>query len=378
MSIFRYILPLICALIVQMSFAQKLQFKGQVSAWTNFNPSNELELWGGARYLPQLNLKLGEESKNLIDFEASANLNGTLGTHPFDTLYSSGKIKPYRLWARYSTEQLEIRAGLQKINFGSASMIRPLMWFDKIDPRDPLQLTDGVWGILGRYYFLNNANLWLWVLYGNEKPKTWEIGSTSQQQPEFGGRFQTPVPKGEIALSVHHRQVAKSALGEFPAIIEPLAENRIGLDGKWDVGVGLWFEAVWMNKSKNIGAFTNQASLSVGTDYTFGIGNGLNVIFEQLLFAYDKKPLQINNPFVFSTLSLNYPLGLNDNLSALLYYDWKSSGIYNMLTWNHQFNNLMLYCMAYSNPKTYNIPLTSSDVNLFAGTGVQVMLVINH
>ena len=167
-------------------------------------------------------------------------------------------------------------------------------------------------------------------------------------------------------------------MGEFPAIIEPLAENRIGLDGKWDVGVGLWFEAVWMNKSKNIGAFTNQASLSVGTDYTFGIGNGLNVIFEQLLFAYDKKPLQINNPFVFSTLSLNYPLGLNDNLSALLYYDWKSSGIYNMLTWNHQFNNLMLYCMGYSNPKTYNIPLTSSDVNLFAGTGVQVMLVINH
>ena len=106
MSIFRYILPLICALFVQMSFAQKLQFKGQASAWTNFNPSNELELWGGARYLPQLNLEFGEESKKLIDFEASANINGTLGTHPFDTLYSSGKIKPYRLWARYSTEQL--------------------------------------------------------------------------------------------------------------------------------------------------------------------------------------------------------------------------------------------------------------------------------
>lgn len=378
MNIFRYILLLICALIVQMSFAQKLQFKGQASAWTNFNPSNELELWGGARYLPQLNLKFGEEPKNLIDFEASANLNGTLGTHPFDTLYSSGKIKPYRLWARYSTEQLEIRAGLQKINFGSASMIRPLMWFDKIDPRDPLQLTDGVWGVLGRYYFLNNANLWLWVLYGNENPKTWEIGNTSQQQPEFGGRFQTPVPKGEMALSVHHRQVSKSTLGEFPTIVEPLAENRIGLDGKWDLGVGLWFEAVWMNKSKNIGAFTNQTSLSVGTDYTFGIGNGLNVIFEQLLFAYDEKPFQLNNPFVFSTLSLNYPVSLNDNLSAMVYYDWINNGVYNIATWNHQFNNLTLYCMGYSNPKNYKMPLTANDVNLFAGTGVQVMLVWNH
>jgi hypothetical protein len=378
MKIFRYILLLICALIVQESFAQKLQFKGQASAWTNFNPSNELELWGGARYLPQLNLKFGEEPKNLIDFEASANLNGTLGTHPFDTLYSSGKIKPYRLWARYSTEQLEIRAGLQKINFGSASMIRPLMWFDKLDPRDPLQLTDGVWGVLGRYYFLNNANLWLWVLYGNEQAKTWEIGNTSQQQPEFGGRFQTPVPKGEMALSVHYRQVEKSALGEFPTIVEPLAENRIGLDGKWDVGVGLWFEAVWMNKSKKVGTFTNQTALSIGSDYTFGIGNGLNIIVEQLLFAYDEEPFQLNNPFVFSTLSLNYPVGLNDNLSAMVYYDWINHGVYNMATWNHQFNNLTLYCMGYSNPKNYKMPLTANDVNLFAGTGIQLMIVWNH
>lgn len=378
MNILRYILILICALIFHGALAQKLQFKGQASAWTNYNPSNEMELWGGARYLPQLNLKYGEESKNLIDFEASANLNGTLGTHPFDTLYSSGKIKPYRLWARYSTEQLEIRAGLQKINFGSATMIRPLMWFDKLDPRDPLQLTDGVWGVLGRYYFLNNANLWLWVLYGNENAKTWEIGNTSQQQPEFGGRFQTPVTKGEIGLTFHHRLCNTDPL-ELSSIESGLIpENRIGLDGKWDVGVGLWFEAVWMNKSKHFGAFTNQTSLSVGTDYTFGIGNGLNLIFEQLLFAYNEKPFQLNNPFVFSTLSLNYPLSMNDNLSAMVYYDWVNNGVYNIATWNHQFNNLTLFCMGYSNPKNYKMPLTANDVNLFAGTGIQLMIVWNH
>lgn len=361
-----------------LSAQNSLEFTGQASAWTNFNPNNELELWGGTRYLPQLNLKLGVESKNLFDFEASANLNGTLGTHPFDTIYSSGKIKPYRLWARYSTQQLEIRAGLQKINFGSANTIRPLMWFDKLDPRDPLQLTDGVWGVLGRYYFLNNANLWLWVLYGNEQAKTWEIGSTSQQQPEFGGRIQTSVPKGEVALSYHHRLCDTDPLSLSSVVNGLIPENRIGLDGKWDVGAGLWFETAWINKSKNIGAFTNQASLSVGADYTFGIGNGLNVIFEQLLFAYDERPFQMNNPFVFSTLSLNYPLSLNDNLSAMIYYDWMNNGVYNMVTWNHQFNNLTLYCMGYSNPKNYNMPLTANDVNLFAGTGVQLMLVINH
>jgi len=364
--------------MVQSLKAQNLEFKGQASGWINFNPSNDMQLWGGVRYLPQLNFKIGQQSKKLFDFEASANLNGTLGTQTFDSFYSNGSIKPYRFWARYSTEQLEIRAGLQKINFGSASMIRPLMWFDKIDPRDPLQLTDGVWGILSRYYFLNNTNLWLWVLYGNEKPKTWEIGNTSQSQPEFGGRFQTPVSSGEMGLSFHHRLSDTNRLDTLVNFKGLIPENRIGLDGKWDIGIGLWFEAVWLNKSRNVGDFTNQTSMSIGTDYTFGIGNGLNVVYEQLIFAYDKKPFRINDPFIFSTLSLNYPLGLNDNISAMVYYDWTNKGTYNVVTWNHQFNNLTFYCMGYNNPKTYRVPLTASDLNLFAGTGVQLMLVFNH
>lgn len=378
MKTVKSILFLILLVVAQQLTAQNLQYKGQFSAWTNYNPSNELDLWGGARYLPQLNYKLNPQSKNLFDFEASANINGTLGTLPFDTLYSSGNIKPYRLWARYSNQQLEIRAGLQKINFGSASMIRPLMWFDKLDPRDPLQLTDGVWGILGRYYFLNNANVWLWVLYGNQQAKTWEIGNTSQERPELGGRLQLPVPKGEVAFSCHNREVAKSGLGDFPAVVEPLNENRFGLDGKWDLGVGLWFEAVWMHKSINMGMFTNQASLSVGADYTFVIGNGLNLISEQLLFAYNEKHFAMEQTFLFSTLSLSYPLAMNDQLSALFYYDWKNKDIYNLVTWNHQFRHFTFYAMGYSNPKNYNIPLTSNEVNLFGGTGIQLMLVISH
>jgi hypothetical protein len=358
--------------------ARSFQFKGQASVWANYNPSNTLDLWNGARYLPQLDLELGDKSKGLFDVEASANLNLIDGTLPFDTIYGDMTIKPYRLWARYSTSQLEIRAGLQKINFGSSTTIRPLMWFDKLDPRDPLQLTDGVWGLLGRYYFLNNANLWLWVLYGNEKAKTWEIGNTSQQQPEFGGRLQYPVPKGEIAFSYHHRLSETGILiyPSSPGFLVP--ENRIGIDGKWDLGSGLWFEAVWMNKTKNIGLFTNQAMISIGTDYTFGIGNGLMVTLEQLLFSYDEKPFQLKNPYSFSTLSLNYPLGMNDNLTAMFYYDWNNNGLYNIADWNHQFGNFTFYVMGYSNPKNYKIPLTTNDVNLFAGTGCQIMLVFNH
>lgn len=372
------ILLIVAAFFVTEIFAQDVSYKGQASAWTNYNPSNELDLWGGARYIPQMNYEYGTIKKGLFDIEVSANMNGTLGTLPFDTLYSQGNVKPYRLWARFSTRQLEIRAGLQKINFGSASMIRPLMWFDKIDPRDPLQLTDGVWGILGRYYFLNNANVWLWALYGNKDAKTWEIGNTSQERPEFGGRLQLPVPKGEVAFTYHNRQVDKSDMGQVPAIFEIVSENRFGLDGKWDLGVGVWFETAWMQKSKSMGMFTNQVSACIGTDYTFGIGNGLNMVFEQLLFAYDEKPFAMENPYSFSTLSVNYPMGFSDNLSAMLYYDWNNNDVYNLVTWNHQFRRLTFYVMGYSNPKNYNIPLTANEVNLFAGTGVQMMLVFSH
>lgn len=34
--------------------------------------------------------------------------------------------------------------------------------------REPSQLTDGVYGVLVKYYFQNNANLWAWGLIGNK------------------------------------------------------------------------------------------------------------------------------------------------------------------------------------------------------------------
>ena len=80
------------------------------------------------------------------------------------------------------------------------------MWFDRIDPRDPLQLTDGVWALLLRYFFLNNANIWLWGLYGNDDVKGWEFLPTVKDDIEFGGRIQVPVPLGELGLSYHHRR----------------------------------------------------------------------------------------------------------------------------------------------------------------------------
>ncbi|MDO1446496.1 hypothetical protein Q0590_09565 [Rhodocytophaga aerolata] len=353
-----------------------LLVKGQISSWLNINMDNKMPLWLGGRYIPQANYTLQFPKNKLIDFEGSLNISGQAGFHPFDSATADGSIRPYRIFGRYSAKQFETRIGLQKINFGSATMLRPLMWFDQVDPRDPLQLTNGVWGILGRYYFLNNANIWLWGLYGNDRPKTWEIAKTSQKYPELGGRFQSPVPKGEAAITYHFRM---ADMGEFVnAEMEQVPENRIGLDAKWDIGIGVWVEGVWIHKSKNVGAFTNQELITVGADYTFGWGNGVNVVYEQFLSSYDERVFAFSNSITMSAVSLSYPLGMFDNLSSIVYYDWMNKKAYNFVNWKHQFKKFFIYTMAYWNPVNSQLPQQGVAGNIYAGKGIQVMLVYNH
>ena len=134
---------------------------------------------------------------------------------------------------------------------------------------------------MGRYTFLNNANIRIWGLYGNEKARGFDVVPTNNSIPEFGGRIQHPVPKGELAFSYHHRSANTTTLGHVSAL-NKIPENRIGLDGKWDLGIGLWFEGVYIHKEKNVQNLTNQTLLNIGVDYTFPLGTGLNAVLEHM------------------------------------------------------------------------------------------------
>jgi hypothetical protein len=344
-----------------------------------YNRGNELPVYTGARYIPQLNYELKFQNEQKLDFEFSLNTYGTIGFNPFDSVLAEGKLKPYRIWARYSTRQFEVRLGLQKINFGSASILRPLMWFDQVDPRDPLKLTDGVWGVLGRYYFLNNANIWLWGLYGNKNPRGWDPSGSNIHFPEMGGRLQLPLAAtGEVAVTYHHRVADTRGLGDPLFHYSDVRENRIGFDIKLDLVAGFWLEGSWVAKDKDLGFYTNQEILNAGIDYTFGLGNGLYVVYEQLLAASDEEAFKFQNTTSFSLFSLSYPLSLFDNLGGIVYYDWKTDDFYSFLNWQKQFNNITLYLIGFWNPEKYNIPSLVSGQALFAGRGIQLMLVLNH
>jgi hypothetical protein len=372
------VLILIICASVSLKAQDSLRFSGQFSSWMNLNLSTDLPLWAGARYIPQIDYGISTKSKQLFDTELSVNLSGTAGLRPFDSLNANGVIKPYRAWIRYSGDQFEIRLGLQKLNFGSALMLRPLMWFDQIDPRDPLQLTSGVWGLLGRYYFLNNANAWLWVLYGNKERTGWELMKTNSRIPELGGRIQLPVPSGEIAFTYNHR-LADSRETPGTVIADArIPEDRFGFDAKWDLKAGLWIEGSLTHKYLDLGFLTNQLILNAGADYTFGIGNGIYAAAEHLVITYDKKPFAFSQPAHFTLVTLSYPAGLLDKISTIFYYGWRDNNIYSFISWQRQFDKVSLYLMAYWNPEIYQLAAQYSSQAVYAGKGIQVMFVFNH
>ncbi|MGB0895833.1 MAG: hypothetical protein ACPGU9_05705 [Flavobacteriaceae bacterium] len=368
---------IIIILSINSSAQEKFNFKGQLSGITSYSPDNDLDLFLGGRYIPEVSYTIKLDSLHRLDFNVAANMSASILFHPFEDSYSDASIDPYRAWTRYSGEQYEVRFGLQKIDFGSASILRPLQWFNQIDPRDPLQLTNGVYGVLGRYYFSNNANIWLWGLYGNKKVKGFEIIETEKHIPEFGGRVQLPIPKGEIALSYHHRTATSEGALIVPDY-EKIPENRFGIDGKWDVEIGLWFEATQTIKNKDLGMLTNQSLLNVGADYTFGIGSGLNVTAEHLISSLNQKTFEFSNITNTTAVQANYPLGFFDILTAMYYYNWSSNNNTMFINYEHQFSKLSGYVILYYNPDTSQTIQDNELTNNFSGPGIRFMLVYNH
>ena len=355
-----------------------ISFNGQVTVWGIGQFQTPVPTQFGARFVPTVlgNFQLSPNTK--LDFEGSLNINGTADFTGFTNDTLLGQLKPYRVWLRCSGDNWEVRAGLQKINFGSAKMFRPLMWFDAMDVRDPLQLTDGVYGVLGKYFFQNNANLWLWGLIGNNRRKGYELTSTYAWRPEFGGRFEIPVGPGEMAISTHFRKIEPPTLSMSP--VKPIGdESRIGLDGKWDLGIGLWFESsVTYTDTQNNNCpllYKMQDMWNIGADYTFPIKNGLGATVEYFRYHAGNQFLISGNAFNALGAMLTYPISMLDNLSGMVYYLPDQNKWMNYLSWGRTYDNLNIYVIGYWNPD--NIQLVSAQSqsrNMFAGKGMQIML----
>jgi len=362
------------------ALAQLLSLNGQFSGWIVGNTDKSIGKQFGVRYLPDVSLLKYFRHNYLIDGEFAVNGYQIWRATSPSTIQTDGDIKPYRIWLRFSSNQFETRIGLQKISFGSALLMRALMWFDRIDPRDPLQLTDGVYGMLLRYYFLNNTNVWFWGLLGNHKSKGWEIFPSKNNSLEGGGRLQIPFGTGEIAATYHYRTLdqGNSSISEINYLDETIPESRIALDGKWDVGIGLWFESVVLHQQTELFPLNFWHMLSVGADYTFKLGNGLHALSEFFLFETSSGFLKKGEGVSFSALLGDYLIGLSDHVFAIIYYDWKEKNTYRFFRWQRTYDNWSFHLISYWNPNQELWHQLPSGNKVFTGKGVQLMVAFNH
>jgi hypothetical protein len=346
--------------------SQGINFSGQMSSWgTGIRFRNEWNENAGIRYIPQFNFSYLIGKDDLLNTELLFNTYYQADFHSDNFAF-----KYYRTILRYTSEQTDIQLGLQKINFGPAQLLRPLMWFDRVDPRDPIKLTDGVYALRYKYSFLNNSLVWLWCLYGNKDNEGYELLPTVKQSPEFGGRIQLPAAAGEIAATFHTRKV--------DAMLFNYRENRYALDGRWDVGVGVWFESAWQQNISILPVYKWNSMTTIGTDYTIPEGNGIYVMAEHMITTVSNSFGKADQNRQISAMMITYSLGMLNNIMLQEYYDWHNKNIYQYFQFQRTYDNFIINFALFHYPEKGGSLFLNGQTSLLSGYGLQLMLIFNY
>jgi hypothetical protein len=333
-------MAILCLLGQVSLFAEEISAKNQFSmGLTGYGDSALPDIDIGLRW--QSDLKLTHPLTSALDIGLELSTQSS-ATYMRDNHFSNTDIKSdfYRYLLKLESPQTELRAGLQRLNFGSAQILRPLQWFDSLVPLDALEQTSGVEALLLRHYFPNNSNLWLWGMLADSKLKGNELVLGKADTPELGGRYQFSNPLGESALSFHSRELSGDMEREY----------RFGLDHRLDSFIGAWFEASGSYLGKQGSAATNtdsdyilRSSATIGADYTVGIGNGLALTTEHMsMMQGENAPDKLHSMATMSTIMASYPLGLLDNAMLIGLWNWTDdTGSINVI-WRRVYDYLSL------------------------------------
>jgi hypothetical protein len=348
-------IKIIFLLLFGISFASvafELPFDNDVSAWTTAKSKTFYSVVFD--YKPDVDITLFSNEKFSFDSKLAGKYRYNYSKNG-DVISSYSDLDWYRYWLRFSTDQFQARAGLQKIDFGPAQILRSLKWFDTIDPLDEQKESSGVNALLLKYYFLNNANIWAWGILSDDTTELQQLSASEEDKIEIGGRVQYPFEYAETALSFHARQLLDGA-----------SEKRIGFDSRWDFGVGLWMEGV-------ISRFENynhkwEKILTLGADITIPVGNGIYVLSEHRTCSKAKEELFENEDECrTSALLLSYPLGIISAAKTVASYDWKNEMWMRFFSYSLNFDYVKISLNYYWNSEF-------SEHSLMSGRSVQLLL----
>ena len=231
-------------------------------------------------YIPTFSLARQLGPMSVLDLEAAYSLGAVLDgalKDGEDDIDRYGKL--YRLWGRYATPEFELRLGLQKIAFGPGMVLRPLMWFDTFDLKDPTGQTEGVGALRLKWYPWPNLALWGWA-----------IRPDHPDEASAGGRAEYTFGPGEVALTYHYQQRTDLDFAGRQLLPSDEAENRLALDTRLDWKIGLWSEVMIAQATKKSlwdGEKNKLQQVMVGGDYTLPWGDGVYVMLEHLWSRMD-------------------------------------------------------------------------------------------
>ena len=317
--------------IIFMSFIFSYSYKGQLWLDSNFLENSENLSYFG--YIAELSLK----SNDNLDIEWSRKLTSEYyGSETYNTNQN------YRLWIRYSNPKYDFRVGLQKISFGTASLLRPLNWFDTINFISTTGQTDGVKAIRTQFFPSKSSIFWIWCI--------------DDAKVSCGSRLEFLNSYGSFGLTYHndryqedHYIVTNPQIGHIPNIKFPGRNHRIGIDYRYDGLMGLWLEgASVLSSSKDIN-LNRFDMLTLGADYTLPILNGLLISSESMYFSFISQDLWMLNRTT-SSLIASMPIGMLNDLMFITIKDWDTKDFYNLLRWSTTFDYLSINCMLSINP----------------------------
>jgi len=364
---------LIAVIILLMSnglWGQRIHLKGQF--WSGLTLGDDpadgyrshSELLG---YIPTLAWRRDLSGGAFFDIEWACKGWFTTEAPEGENFLHDGK--QHRLWARLAGERFDLRLGLQRIAFGPGFVLRPLQWFDTLDPKDPTGQTDGVEALRVRYFHRDNLTLWLWAV---RTVKPWQVTSNDNKYRYSPGlRIETTTPLGELGVAYHQEHSKYNLLDS-----ETISDRRLGLDFRYDGFVGLWTELYYF--WRNFAPYGDQQKqIMIGGDYTLPIRNGLYISVEHLLLP-DMESSSSSIP-QFTALIASLPLGMFDQIMAIVYRDWDNNRSLNYLRWARVYDNLSFNFMFALNPKRSAYENASLPVTLAGfGSSINFMMVYNH
>jgi hypothetical protein len=357
-----YLLALMMLLPV-VSRSGSLLYQGELAALATAERDTDDQLTGRAalRYLPELAQDWGVSNSFDLRAELAGAISGSVSGG--DELTGDFELNLHRCWVRLNRHLWELRAGLQKLNFGPARVLRVLRWFDTVNPSDPTGYSKGVTGVTLRVTPTPLSTVRGWMLVDDSGTQQLE---TEQSTIAAGGRIQLPAGRGELALTGHTRRLEDSG-----------RENRIALDGSWDLGVGLWFESLLQhNDVQNLAPWSNLTTY--GVDYTFDWGNGLHLLSE-LLVAHSGFDFAGSSDNVsqshYTAFMADYPLTIFDSLSLLMLLDDENSSFV-MLDWGHLTDYWSLHLQGFLSDNVSSAALALNENT--PDNGVRILAIYNH